>query len=676
MNGAYASKLPDEHLPYLQQLQAVFATIEQNYAPLELKRKTIGLDWNALKAKITAEVQAAQNDRDFYFDVAEMFNSLQDSHVSVQLPATYTLSLPLQLAYVEGKFIVNFFSDSRLKKQGCSLQLGDELVAINGKDPREVQKSDPYFYKEGTPLASLSTFAWKISHMSEAGGLPLPEQPQVSVRLTFARGGATQDCKLSYKVSGNPLIGRALDPRLSSPGLNGPTVNNRLAELESGNRPVAQLASAISFQEGPSPGTGPFQLSYGGNSYLGGAGIIGRRPATPPSPRARIVDDLNRLFDLRTNLPAIFGTATDDPAEPGDGVNPAGGNGDSNEGFPIRIGHEKPLFALPESFQEIRPLEVSDHGQVISMKNIFAGTFSHQGRTVGFLRIGAYDPGLSLDSDGGLAALGANLRWIIGTLEARSDYLIIDQTDNPGGVLEYSDMLIQSLVGTLDPAKGLHFQVKPTQAFLQLYAQAISDIEKGMAEGGAGAATGNSANESEKIGSILARLKADYKKIDAAFSSYQAMSDAVSMEDQSAEVIHEMNQALEDSLASASFPSEVTDVISHPQVYTKPIYMLTNQLDFSGADLTPASLQDYGRAKIVGVHTAGAGGTVEAFSNYMMASLDWHMTTSLMVRHDGSYVENKGVTPDISFAYTIDDYKNGFKDTLHRLLDTIGNGTR
>lgn len=650
----------DEHSAYLEQLRGVFRTVEDNYAPLRLKKKTIGLDWNALKAKTTQEVQSAQNDRDFYFDVADLFNSLQDSHVSITLPSTYALSLPMELSYVEDKFIVNYFNDTKLKNQGCELQVGDELVAINGQDPRQVQQSNPYYDKQGTPLASRSIFAKNIASVSEQDGIALAEQPQVSVQMRFARGGATQECKLSYHVTGVPLIGRAFEPR----------VTGSAQALVRATAPALQLASA-GFPEGSLfSDSSPLPLFSGATTASAGMRRPGASELSVRRAAQGILAKLNRLFDLRTELPG----QTDLAASGGDGSGDGRSNSeDTFKGISDHLGHVKPLFALPSDFNPIQAVGIQDQGQEIGIKNLFAGTFEYQGKRVGFLRIAAYDPGPAMDD---LAVLAADLRWIIGELERKSDYLIIDQTDNPGGILEYSEMLVQALVGKLDPAKGIHLAVKPTQAFLTSYADEISDIESSLSGRGSVSFPGNAAAGAGDLSPLVIRLKEDYRKVHSAFESYRDLSDPISVEDDSSVLIHEMNQELDDLIAGGNLPDSVARVVSQPQVYTKPIYMLINQLDFSGGDLTPATLQDYGRATIVGVHTAGAGGTVNAFSDHMVASLDWRMTTSLMVRRDGSYVENKGVTPDIPFAFTIDDYKTGFRGTLQRLLDTIGNGTK
>lgn len=106
------------------------------------------------------------------------------------------------------------------------------------------------------------------------------------------------------------------------------------------------------------------------------------------------------------------------------------------------------------------------------------------------------------------------------------------------------------------------------------------------------------------------------------------------------------------------------------KVYIKPLLILTNELDFSAADMFPALMKDWGAAKIFGARTAGAGGNVVQ-SNYIGNSeMSIRITQSLMYRstevpvRDGlttHYVENVGVEPDYYYEPTTEDYYNGYK---------------
>lgn len=624
----------DEHQPYLDELHSIFRTIEDNYGPLTLKKKTIGLDWTATKDEVTGRVQAAKNDRDYYFAVSSMFNSFNDAHVSMQLPSTYAVSLPFQLTYVEDRFIVNYLDETKLSAQGCELSLGDELVLIDGQTPLSLQQTDPYFHKFGNDLTNRAMFARLITHRSEAGGLQLSDKLPPTTKMTFLRGNTTVECTLKFKVSGLPLLGRELEP--ANPTSGSP----------------AQLAD----------NGGPFNsLMPQGTTPLPTFGLD--KTFDPNSPEMQILTVIDHLVNFRTSLPLVA-----DKAGILDGEDDSQ---DKTKGTKIEIGHTQPLFQLPADFTPITPILGKFVGSLL-MNDIFAGTFTYQGKTVGYLRLADYEPMTALQL---LPYLTANLRRIIGQLQERSDYLIIDQTDNPGGAVVYSDMLVEALVGKLDPRKHLRFAVKPTQDFLTQYETIISVLQKSKTQSTDEGTKAKESADDKAIDALIAPLQGDYDRIHAAFSDFSDLSDPISLADMSNVLIYEMNSLM------SKLPTSVLDLlfgkeVGKPQYYTKPVYMLTNELDYSAGDATPATLQDYGRVKIVGIHTAGAGGSVGAFSTRVVSKLDWHMTESLMVRKDGSFVENVGVTPDIPFSLTIQDYKDGFKDTLLRLVDTIGNGTK
>jgi len=58
-------------------------------------------------------------------------------------------------------------------------------------------------------------------------------------------------------------------------------------------------------------------------------------------------------------------------------------------------------------------------------------------------------------------------------------------------------------------------------------------------------------------------------------------------------------------------------------------------------------LQDAGLAKVVGTQTMGAGGNVVNYNQAPNSHFDVRQTESLILRKDGSYIENVGVTPDV-----------------------------
>lgn len=96
--------------------------------------------------------------------------------------------------------------------------------------------------------------------------------------------------------------------------------------------------------------------------------------------------------------------------------------------------------------------------------------------------------------------------------------------------------------------------------------------------------------------------------------------------------------------------------------FSKPILVLIDELDFSAADFFPAIMQDNKRATLFGARTAGAGGAVVSLSFPNCYGINtFYYTSSIAERPDSTMIENLGVTPDIEYQLTEDDYQHGYQ---------------
>jgi C-terminal processing protease CtpA/Prc len=90
------------------------------------------------------------------------------------------------------------------------------------------------------------------------------------------------------------------------------------------------------------------------------------------------------------------------------------------------------------------------------------------------------------------------------------------------------------------------------------------------------------------------------------------------------------------------------------------VALLVNEMCASMCDIFSATLQDAGLATVVGTNSMGAGGNVVGYNQAPNSHFDVRQTESLMVRKDGSYIENVGVKPDVAVPvanYTATKYK-------------------
>jgi hypothetical protein len=229
---------------------------------------------------------------------------------------------------------------------------------------------------------------------------------------------------------------------------------------------------------------------------------------------------------------------------------------------------------------------------------------------------------------------------------------------------------VQGLIGQLNGGNHMKFLIRPRQTFLRQFAE-IMEILK-----------------DEKVvppavrAKYEGRLMRNYNTILAAYEKDAFLSEPVELSVFSELITDILDQSLFQRLRELPGGEQLIAVITRgllggvditrPQQFTKPVYMMIDELDFSGGDASPATLQDYGRVKLIGLSTAGAGGTVEEFSNPFGESFGYHLTTSLMYRKGGIFVENVGVKPDFVIEPSIQDYKDGFSTYFDRVMGTLG----
>jgi hypothetical protein len=642
-------------------LSSIYQGIETQYGPIFIKPYTVpNFDLKKLEAETLKRANSLETSNDRYYLISDFMSSFNDAHISVDLPSTLTAKLPLQLQMADngansrGKICAGWLSDN-YPKNVRRPDFGDELLLVNGVTPEFFQKMFPQMNNTGNDMTNATFFGFKLGSLSEESGLPvsklavpmgtsglpgakyLPTTGDIGsnsqmhgMHLTFRSIKNPTDVysiDLDYKVEGVGLIGKDLDGNETSPPL------------------VA----------------GPIEVNVQKKNDL----ALKLAPKT-----TAIIRKASKLF--RTEVIGIKKEAEREAAIQ-----------DKGTGRKMQIGALKPFFNLPRGFKELNVPDFSQAikslpegsplktllksdiiDQFVSSEDFYAGTFVRGGKTVGFLRIPSYEP----DSE---ATIAATIRYYIGHLEATTDYLVIDQTNNPGGMVIMTDMLMKALNGgKINRDKHMRFAVRPSQGFLREYADMMRDIAKN--EDGL-----LNANE---LKSILTDLNEQYMKIYAAYESNQKtgrheLSEPISM----VAISEYTEKAFDNALFQANFGPLLKQLlgvdVSQPQAYTKPIYFMINELDFSGGDATPAIFQDYGRGKLVGTRTngrtAGAGGTVEEFSFRSTVELIIRWTTSLMVRAQGNLVENYGVRADINVPWTQQDIANSGKTYFTRVLQAI-----
>ena len=251
---------------------------------------------------------------------------------------------------------------------------------------------------------------------------------------------------------------------------------------------------------------------------------------------------------------------------------------------------------------------------------------NEEGDRIGYLRIPSY-----LGSDQHFIELAK----IIFKFQEKTDALVIDQINNPGGNIFYCYAIASLLTDRLLTTPQHHqaiTQQDVSQAIINIVE--LENIE-------------NNFDAQQVMGMMSTGLQVDYqfsKKI-LNWSHF---------------IMNEWSQGKTFTSPYSLFG--VDKIAPSPCVnYNKPILILINELDISCGDFFPAIMQDNERATLLGTKTSGAGGYVLTTEFPNISGIEsYNYTASKGVRPDGDLLENLGVSPDIEYEISPEDLQFGF----------------
>lgn len=263
-----------------------------------------------------------------------------------------------------------------------------------------------------------------------------------------------------------------------------------------------------------------------------------------------------------------------------------------------------------------------------TLPNIWAAMYRHNGKTVLMIRQPNYSPE---DFTVNLAMYSA----LIDQYQPIADTLIIDQTHNPGGIATYTEAFAQ-----LFAPKGLYGFVQ----FLntdRLWFTRLINFWTGLDAATASTVTG------ARILSLAKGLERD----------------------------SESGLRLTRNPFSFSL-REVLPPAPGGTVWTKPVLVLIDELCGSGGDSFPMLIKANGLGKLFGNRTSGLGGSVEKVIDLPYSRSSLSLTRGLFTTFkpngqyaDSDFVENNGVTPDVSYQHTIKDIRDGFEAYFKAVSD-------
>lgn len=262
---------------------------------------------------------------------------------------------------------------------------------------------------------------------------------------------------------------------------------------------------------------------------------------------------------------------------------------------------------------------------------------------IGYLRIPTYSP-----KDQDLALLVKEFAGIITRFQNTTDGMVLDQQNNPGGSLFYCYALLSML--TEKPLELPSERLMITQSDVQDAVQLLDYISTHP--------IGNNADAQRIFGDNWDGYPVTYKFAQFLISFYKYIVEQ-----------WERGNHFTESCCIAGI--DKINPRSEAR-YTKPLLVLINELAFSCGDLLPAVLQDNKRAKLLGVRTAGAGGSVlSAALPNLLGVQKIHFTSSISERSNGLPLEDFGVAPDVLYHLSRDDIVFGSCRMATKINETI-----
>lgn len=284
------------------------------------------------------------------------------------------------------------------------------------------------------------------------------------------------------------------------------------------------------------------------------------------------------------------------------------------------------------------PLLGAPHWTSMKSDPFFAYIFrTPKGKRVGFIRIPTYSGSMSASKRFG---------ELIRRFRFETDALVIDQQNNPGGSVFYTYALLTYLSN------------KPLKLCLEKFMLTDKDVYNAA---------------------LLRDILSTQQGYEGARHKLEADLDGYPIGPGEAKSICAYGDFIVDQWKKGRTKSDpayllgISEVRPATLAYPKPILVLVNHLDFSCADIFPAILQDNRRAVIMGQRTAGAGAELEKdlYIPNRLGIKNFYIGCSDLIRDNGESLEDVGVTPDVLYDFTQEDYQNSYSHYIKAILQQL-----
>lgn len=575
----------DQKNKMITDLDIIKNTFEIKYAPAEWKKHYANWDLNEqialAKQKIMNASEVTVND--YQRIVKDFFNSTQDYHVDVRFISTEIAMLPFGVKGVNGRYFVSWMSSLNQKMS-------------NDFEEKDLESLENYFppFSIGDEIISFD-------------GKPIDQIVQEIKNKDFgSTGSETEQLLAEYSLTIRLGSKAEVVPQ-------GPiAITTRAKDTE--ETMTFQMQWMYVPERIQNHVEVPFYSKKTNTQRFSQEEFFYKQRYIP------LFDDYQKAnVNLKMHYPHLFRhpfTSVDAESD------------DDDEERSLLGSKKSPLPPLGEIVWEV---------QKKSFFSFYTYIFKlPSGQEIAYIRIPSYI---------GDSEESKQFEKLIRFFQERTDGLVIDQLDNPGG----RDLYMYSLASYL------------TDYSLELFTEQLTITQKDV----------YTAHRFLKKFNDM-----DLEEFEEFFGEeilgYEVTPQFLfGLEEYFKFIINEWNEKR--FLTRPVYPYGVHYLKPHSRVnYTKPILILVNGLDFSCGDYFPAIMQDNHRATIFGSKTAGAGGLVLSEDYYNRFGIEsYNFTGSIAWRLDQNPIENLGISPDISYQITERDLQENYVDYVKAVQEAL-----
>ena len=201
-SAAPAQLTVEQKIADFHQLAALLA---KNYAPYEWKVQVEAFDLFELEPWLD-RVRASKDDLEFLDVCARYIGALNDGHTNFGFDTDFFARLGLQLDIYEGKALIDSIDRTLLPARDYPFEIGDELVALDGKSAEEWLAELAPYSVAGNPLSS-RRFAANLIGLRPQSLLPrAPETGEAAHVVIRRQNGEAQSFTVKWVRTGTPVL--------------------------------------------------------------------------------------------------------------------------------------------------------------------------------------------------------------------------------------------------------------------------------------------------------------------------------------------------------------------------------------------------------------------------------------------------------------------------------------